>query len=404
MDAKILELGQGTGQQAFLSFLRQGQFLLALLSLLQGFETNHLAARLELPDGLLQHFAVVPGFQVQEAHVQNVVNARAQLGQIKRLADEILSAGFQSAQLVSRLRGDHEDRKIAVLFDFLQALHHLESVHAGHLEIEQDQAVAALAVKFADLGRIGRGLDGSVAGDAQHALQQTDIGFQVVNHQDSGVQNVGWADHDLRPDLFGMTGFLPGEFQCHVQRLHELMDLDWFGEVAEESSLQALLDVARHGIGTEGNHGNVRGRRVIAKNSEGFDAADARQIDVHQDHFRLVRARQPDTQISVCRSQQAHIRAARDELLDQHEVSRVVLHIEQRAQRRAVLDLRVWTCRGFGSVNGKLWRGSRVQFEPEHAALSDNAVHTDLAPHQFHPPLAPHQADARALLCSTLSS
>ena len=88
---------------------------------------------------------------MQEPHFQNVVDARPQLGQIERFADEILRAGFERAQLVIRLRGDHEDRKIAVSFDFLQAFHHLESVHARHLEIEQDQAVTVLAVKLADL-------------------------------------------------------------------------------------------------------------------------------------------------------------------------------------------------------------------------------------------------------------
>ena len=128
---------------------------------------------------------------MQQAHFQNVVDARAQLGQIERFADEILGAGFERAQLVGRLRGDHEDRQIAVRFDFLQTFHHLESVHAGHLKIEQDQAVAVLAVQFADLVRIGRRVDGSIAGDAQHALQQTDIGFLIVNDQDSGLQNIG---------------------------------------------------------------------------------------------------------------------------------------------------------------------------------------------------------------------
>jgi hypothetical protein len=38
---------------------------------------------------------------VQQAHFQNVVNARAQLGQIERFADEILGAGFERAQLVA---------------------------------------------------------------------------------------------------------------------------------------------------------------------------------------------------------------------------------------------------------------------------------------------------------------
>jgi len=96
MDAKILELRQGTGQQALLSFLRQSELLLALPLLLQVLKTNHLAAGLEFSDRLLQHFAVVLRFQVQQAHFQNVVNARAQLGQIERLADEILSAASRA--------------------------------------------------------------------------------------------------------------------------------------------------------------------------------------------------------------------------------------------------------------------------------------------------------------------
>ena len=138
---------------------------------------------------------------MQEAHFQNVVDARAQFGQVEGFADEILSAGFESAQFVRRLRRNHEDRKITVLFDFLEAFHHLKSVHAGHLQIEQDQAVAALAMTLADLVRIGGGFDGSVAGDAQHALQQKDVGFLIVHDQDSGVQNAGRVDHGFRPDL-----------------------------------------------------------------------------------------------------------------------------------------------------------------------------------------------------------
>jgi hypothetical protein len=48
------------------------------------------------------------------------VNARAQFGQIERFADEILGAGLQRAELVLRLRGDDEDRKIPVRFDFFR--------------------------------------------------------------------------------------------------------------------------------------------------------------------------------------------------------------------------------------------------------------------------------------------
>jgi len=44
-------------------------------------------------------------------------DVRAMYGiHIKWFADEILSAGFQRPQLVTRLRGDHQHRKIAVPF------------------------------------------------------------------------------------------------------------------------------------------------------------------------------------------------------------------------------------------------------------------------------------------------
>src|SRR5665647_25424 len=97
---------------------------------------------------------------------------------------------------------------------------------------------------------------------------------------------------DLCPDSYGERGPLSSEFQGDIQRLHELIDLDWLGEIPEEPGLQTLLDVARHGVGAEGHHRDVRRGRVLAKNSQGFDAADARQVDVHQDHLRQVGAGQ----------------------------------------------------------------------------------------------------------------
>src|ERR1043166_7857178 len=67
------------------------------------------------------------------------------------------------------------------------------------------------------------------------------------------------------PDSFGVSSRLRGEFERYVQRIHELMDLDRFGEIAEKSSQQALLDVARHGIRTQGDHGDMLRSRVLAK-------------------------------------------------------------------------------------------------------------------------------------------
>src|SRR5450759_3161776 len=127
---------------------------------------------------------------MQQSHLQHVVNARQHLGQLKRLANEIFRAGLESAQLVARLCRDDKHGKVTVRFELLETLHHLESVHAGHLKIEQDQVVAVLEVKLADLARIHGGRYGKIAGAAQHPLEQKDIGLLIVHDQDFAVKNV----------------------------------------------------------------------------------------------------------------------------------------------------------------------------------------------------------------------
>ena len=119
------------------------------------------------------------------------MDARQHLGEIEWLADEILRSGPERAQLVIRLGGDHQDGQVAVPFDFLQAFHHLESVHDGHLEIEQDQVVAVLAVKLAHRARIARGCQRHVSCSAQRALEQEDIGFLIIDDQDLGFEKFG---------------------------------------------------------------------------------------------------------------------------------------------------------------------------------------------------------------------
>ncbi len=97
--------------------------------------------------------------------------------------------------------------------------------------------------------------------------------------------------------------------QRHIQRVHEFMDLDWFGKVAEEPRIEAFLDVAGHGIGTERDYGNMGGRRVVGQNSQRLDAADAGQVDVHQDDIRQRGAGNLDAEIPVPGSQQLNVGA-----------------------------------------------------------------------------------------------
>ena len=101
--------------------------------------------------------------------------------------------------------------------------------------------------------------------------------------------------------------------------------------------------------------------------------------------------------------QQAHVGPPRDELLDQLQVGRVVLDVQQGTQRRAVGRLRR-PARSWVRLRSSASRGaaSAMQFDPEHAAHADGAFHADDAAHQFDQPLAHHQADARAFLAAGL--
>ena len=137
---------------------------------------------------------------------------------------------------------------------------------------------------------------------------------------------------------------------------------------------------------------------ICAQDFHRFDAADAGQVDVHQDHVRLIGAREFDAEIAVRRTQQAQVGAARDELLDQFQVGRVVFDIEQGASRRAVRRLRVRASAAARLAGLQARCARQAQFDPEHAAHADGAVHADGAAHQFDQPLGHHQADAGAFL------
>ena len=88
-----------------------------------------------------------------------------------------------------RLGGDHQHRKVAIRFDFLQSFHHLKAIHAGHLQIEQDQVIAVFAMQIADCIGICRRCNAGIAGIAQHFPKQKHIGLLIVYDQNAGVKN-----------------------------------------------------------------------------------------------------------------------------------------------------------------------------------------------------------------------
>ena len=93
------------------------------------------------------------------------------------------------------------------------------------------------------------------------------------------------------------------EFQGHIQRVHELVDFDRLGEIAEESCCQALLHVARHGVGAERHHGQCAGHRVLRQDTERDESADTGQVDVHEYDVGPLGARRFDAADAVRRDQ-----------------------------------------------------------------------------------------------------
>ncbi len=91
---------------------------------------------------------------------------------------------------MARLSRDDQHRQVAVQLNFLESFHHLESIHALHLKIKQDQVIAVLKVKRTNSARVHRGCNGIITGPAQHPLEQLDINFPIVNDQDLTVKNV----------------------------------------------------------------------------------------------------------------------------------------------------------------------------------------------------------------------
>src|SRR5437764_6704494 len=92
---------------------------------------------------------------------------------------------------------DHEHRQVSIVFDSREGFHHLETVHVRHLEIEQDQVVAVLAVKLANRARIACRRHRYVSRAAQHALEEEDIRFLIVDDEDLGPEDVGGIDHGV---------------------------------------------------------------------------------------------------------------------------------------------------------------------------------------------------------------
>jgi hypothetical protein len=128
----------------------------------------------------LPHFPLqLRRFAVRAAYrgggLQHVVDSRFDFDEIERFADEVFRTGLQRAQLVAGLGGDDEHREVGSASLVLRTLHHDESVHARHLQVEQDEVVAVRAMECADLERIHRRRDVHVAGSCSICVSRATL-------------------------------------------------------------------------------------------------------------------------------------------------------------------------------------------------------------------------------------
>ena len=92
----------------------------------------------------------------------------------------------------------------------------------------------------------------------------------------------------LSPLFSGLGGGFHRKLQTEIQSIQKLVDSDWLREIPEESSARAFFDTPGHCLGADCHKGKVNSRQVLGTDFQGADAAETRQISVHQTDVRLV--------------------------------------------------------------------------------------------------------------------
>src|SRR5258708_39227 len=140
------------------------------------------------------------------------------------------------------------------------------------------------------------------------------------------------------------------EFQRVGEGFEERRGLEGLREVMEEPGLDGLDDGGGRGVGSEREDRYRLGVGLLAQALHELEGADAGEVDVDQDRFGLLRARELESVLEVQRAEQHQVLAARGEVLDERDALGVLLHAEQAAEFRG----------GFGDSSGHrqaVWHG-----------------------------------------------
>ena len=136
---------------------------------------------------LLQCNAPSLKLEVEEPHLQQVLDSQEHLGLLERLRDEVLRPSLQRAlsNLLAVVGGQHENRQPATLDPRGERLHDLETVRIRHVQVEQHEVEVVLPAQGGGLRRVRRRDHVGVSGARKNALQQGDVLLLIVDDQDA---------------------------------------------------------------------------------------------------------------------------------------------------------------------------------------------------------------------------
>ena len=129
------------------------------------------------------------GAQLVEHHLQprQRTHARDQRDFVDRLGEKIVGAGFKAAHPVRRLveRRHHHDRQMHRCGIGLEAAADLETVHARHHDVEQNDVAAAVAAELQRLRAVGRGDRRRNIPPESRASSSLRLGSEIVDDEDA---------------------------------------------------------------------------------------------------------------------------------------------------------------------------------------------------------------------------
>ena len=109
-----------------------------------------------------------------------------------------------------------------------------------------------------------------------------------------------------------------------------------------------------------------------------------------------------DAALAVQCGHQVNVGSPGDDLLDQFQIHRVVVNIEQSLQPCSARHMQLCQYRRVAFFNGKARLIDRDKFKPEHTSHPDRAFRTNYAPHLFDQSLGHHEANTCAFLAAGL--